>query len=247
MIRKQTYHIIVVIIITIITFGCGKDSACLKNAGKVVTEDRTTLEVFDKISINHNINLVIKQDSIVSLFVKGGENLLTRINTNIEDGILKISSDNKCSFLRDYDNEVTVYLSITNLTNIEYLGFGNILSEGVLNFPELTIESREGTGTVNLTMNSNNLYLKQHTGPADFNISGYTKFLYVYTNGNGWVYCQNIISEKAHVSSNGTGDVFVRVNDELRIELRSLANINYYGTPSLNITENSGSGKIIKK
>jgi hypothetical protein len=226
---------------------CDKDSACLKGAGSVVTEDRTGTESFDKIFLNHNINLQITQDSNVSVIAVGGENLLSRIITKVEDGTLKISSENKCSFLRDYDNLITVYLKVPNIKNIEYIGFGDITSNGVLNFPELTIDSREGTGNVNLTLNSTNLYLKQHTGPADFNIHGFSKFLFIYTNGNGWMYCQDMVAEKAHISSNGTGDVFVNAVNELRVELRSIGNVNYYGNPLLNVTEHSGSGEILKK
>jgi hypothetical protein len=226
---------------------CDKDSACLKGAGSVVTEDRTSTESFDKIFLNHNINLQITQDSNVSVIAVGGENLLSRIITKVEDGTLKISSENKCSFLRDYDNLITIYLKVPNIKNIEYIGFGDITSNGVLNFPELTIDSREGTGKVDLTLNSTNLYLKQHTGPADFNIHGVSKFLYVYTNGNGWMYCQDMLADKVHVSSNGTGDVFVNAENELRVELRSIGNVNYYGNPVLNVTEHTGSGEVIKK
>ena len=91
------------------------------------------------------------------------------------------------------------------------------------------------------------MYLKQHTGPADFNIHGVSKFLYVYTNGNGWMYCQDMLADKVHVSSNGTGDVFVNAENELRVELRSIGNVNYYGNPVLNVTEHTGSGEVIKK
>jgi hypothetical protein len=149
--------------------------------------------------------------------------------------------------LRDYDNLVTVYLSCPNIKNIEYIGFGDITSNGVLNFPELTIDSWEGTGRVSLNLNSNNLYLKLHTGPADFSISGFSNFLYVYTNGNGWIHCENILAKKAHVSTSGTGDIFVNPEEELRVELRAIGNVNYYGNPILNVTEHSGSGQIIKK
>ncbi|TXB65505.1 DUF2807 domain-containing protein [Vicingus serpentipes] len=244
--NKIVKYLIAIIYICLLN-SCDKDSACIKGAGNIVTEDRTTSEYFDKIFLNHNINLQIIQDSNISIVAVGGENLLSRIITKVEDGTLKISSENKCSFLRDYDNLITVYLSVPNIKNIEYIGFGDVTSNGILDFPELTIDSREGTGKINLELNSKNLYLKQHTGPVDFNISGFTKFLYVYTNGNGWVYCQDIVSEKVHVSSNGTGDVFVNPLDELRIELRSIGNVNYFGNPLLNITDQSGSGEIIKK
>ncbi|MCB9361060.1 MAG: DUF2807 domain-containing protein [Flavobacteriales bacterium] len=245
--KYKIVQFLIAIIFICLLYSCDKDSACLKGAGNVVTEDRTPTESFDKIFLNHNINLQITQDSNVSITAVGGENLLSRIITKVEDGTLKISSENKCSFLRDYDNLITIYLRVPNIKNIEYIGFGDVTSNGILNFPELTIDSREGTGDVDLTLNSTNLYLKQHTGPADFKIHGVSKFLYVYTNGNGWMYCQDMLADKVHVSSNGTGDVFVNPVNELRVELRAIGNVNYYGNPVLNVTEHTGSGDIIKK
>jgi len=41
--------------------------------------------------------------------------------------------------------------------------------------------------------------------------------------------------------------VSVNVRDDLRIELRSLGDVIYYGNPILNITENTGKGQIIKR
>jgi len=239
--------VVLLLIICITVVSCDKDANCLKGNGNVVTETRTLGASFDYIYLNHNINLNIKQDSIASITVTGGSNLLSGIKTSVEGNTLRILSKNKCSYLKNYDNQITVNLSVPDLKGIEYLGFGDVKSVNTLNFPDFTFDSREGTGDVTMSMNSIHTYFKQHTGPADFNLSGYSKHSFVYTNGNGWFYAGNLISENTHVSSNGTGDVFVNATNTLKIELRSMANVNYYGDPVLNVTEHSGSGEIIKK
>ena len=233
------------LVICISIHSCDKDSNCLKGNGNVVSETRTLGASFENIYLNHNINLILKQDSTVSITVTGGSNLLSGIKTNIEGSTLKIFSDNKCSYLKSYDNSITINLSVPNLKNFEYVGFGNVSSANTLNFPDFTFDSREGTGDVSLALNSTYTYFKQHTGPADFNLSGYSKHSYVYTNGNGWFYAGSLKTENTHVSSNGTGDVFVNASNTLKIELRSMANVHYYGNPTLNITDHSGSGDII--
>jgi len=148
---------------------------------------------------------------------------------------------------RDYNIPITVYLTIPNLTRIDYTGQGNITSTSTLNFTDLKIESRAGTGSINLDLNVNNLSIKQHSGPADFTFTGNANKSYIYTLGNGWFYLSNLVTNSVHVSHNGSGDVIVNAVNELKVELRYKGNVIYYGNPSLDVTLHTGEGEIIKK
>jgi len=160
---------------------------------------------------------------------------------------LVIKSDNKCSFLRSYSKPINVYLTTPNLKRINYKGNGNISSTNVLSFADFSIDSDGGTGSVNLALISEKLNIQQHNGPADFTLIGFTKELYVYSLGTGWFFLDNLNANSAHVSCNGLGDITVNVLNTLRIDLRYIGNVNYYGNPILDVTEHSGSGKIVKK
>lgn len=241
----KNFRYIILIVATIAFLGCDKNTACFKGSGTTITEVRK-VESFEKIFLDNNINLTIKQGAEISLSVTGGENLLTRIVTKVEEGQLKIFSENKCSFLRKYD-AIDVNLTVPNLTNLDYEGHGDVVGVGELNFPEFSFDSKQGTGDVDMNLKTDQLYIRQHTGPADFKITGETKNLYAYTNGNGWVKMEGLIADFAHVSCNGTGDVFVRATNELRVELRHTGSVHYYGDPTLEVTEHTGSGKIVKK
>jgi len=244
---KLLIKIVLFIVLTSAITSCDKESACLKSNGNNVSESRQVTGAFEKIYLNHNINLVITQDSVVSLTVIGPENLLPKIITNVEESTLKIFSENKCSFLRSYDYQITVNLSVPDLKKIDYLGFGNITSNGALNFPSFTFDSFEGTGKINLMMNSDELSFRQHNGPADFTIAGTSKSTYVYTLGNGWFFLQNLQSDDVHVNHAGTGDVFVTANNSLLAELYAIGNIYYFGNPIVSISQYEGSGEIKKK
>ncbi|PCI99600.1 MAG: hypothetical protein COB15_03825 [Flavobacteriales bacterium] len=234
-------------IIAITFFSCGKDSACFKGTGKIVEEQRVISSDVTMIRTQNNIDIVITQSNEASLTIEGGENLLPYINTDVSGTEITISSDNKCSMFRDYSIPITAYLSLPNITKINYTGQGNITSTNTLNLTSLDIESSGGTGSINLNLNVNDFSVGQHSGPADFTFTGSVKNARVYTLGSGWFYLQDFISEKLEVNHSGIGDVILNVTDRLDIGLQSHGNINYYGNPTVIIYTHTGSGQIIKK
>ena len=247
MLQKRTQQVLFISIVSMFCLSCGKDSACFKGSGKKITEQRAITNEITSITIGNKINLVITQSNEPNLILEGGENLLPYINTDISGNELTISSDNKCGFLRDSNEPLTVYISISNLIRIEYTGHGTITNTGTLSLQKLDIESFGGTGSLNLSVNAMAVSVKQHSGPADFTIRGNVKTLFVYTLGSGWFYLEGFIAQSAHVNHSGIGDVLVNASSNLSVELRSRGDLLYYGNPIVSIDPHVGSGDIIKK
>lgn len=248
MMRSAKKHIILFYLSgVIILFACGKESSCIKSTGKTITEQRSVDGVFDRIKIEDNVNLILRQDSVSILKIEGGENLLPYITTEINGSTLEIANGNKCNFLRTYKKTVTVYLSTPNIVEIDYTGKGDISSSGVLNFSEFRFETHNGTGSVNLALNSDAISLRSHAGATDFTISGTTKDLYVFNGSNSWFYMNNLLANSVHVNSEGTGDVIISPINSLYAEIIFLGNIIYSGDPDVTIGRHTGSGKLIKQ
>ncbi len=240
-------HQLLFSIITIAFFSCGKDSSCFKSTGNIVQEQRAVSSDIEMIRVEDNIDVVITQSNEPSLIIEGGENLLPYINTDISGAEISFSSDNKCSMFRDYSIPITAYLSLPNLTHINYTGQGVITATNTLNLSSLSIESSGGTGSMDLQLDVNDFSLKQHSGYADFTFTGSAKSSYVYTLGNGWFYLSNFVAKNTHVSQNGSGDIIVNSTNTLLVELTSVGNIDYYGNPTVTISRHTGSGELRKK
>jgi hypothetical protein len=148
---------------------------------------------------------------------------------------------------RDNSIPITVYLSLPNINRIDYTGKGDVTSTNILNVPNLDIEARGGTGSFNLKIDVDNIFVRQHSGPADFTLLGKANESYIYTLGNGWFYLNAFITDKSHISHGGTGDINVYAINSLLIELYSSGNINYFGNPIITISNHSGNGQLIKK
>jgi hypothetical protein len=244
---QQKYQLFVIVLFMVVVSSCGKDSACFKGTGDIVKEQRNITTEVTSIITEDNINIVIAQSNDAGLVVEGGENLLAYVNTEISGSVLSLNSDNRCGMFRDNTIPITVYLSIPNLTKIEYTGQGNISSANILNFPSFEFDSFGGTGSVNLNLNVGDLKLRQHSGPADFTIAGNVNKLYVYTLGQGWFYLDQLVANSAHVNHSGIGDVFVNVKNELSVELRSRGSVYYVGVPAVSVSPNIGEGVVEAK
>lgn len=247
MLLKVKYQILFIVSILIVLCSCGKESSCFKDTGKIIIEQRVISSDVTTIKTKDNIDIIISQSAEPSLRIEAGENLVPYINTTISGGELSISSDNKCSLFRNYDTPIIVYVSLPNLTKIDYTGQGIITSSGILNFPDLKFETRNGTGSINLELNSNDISVIQHTGPADITISGATNNLYAYSGENGWQFLNNLNANFVHVNNAGTGDIILTANSTLLVELTSLGNIDYYGSPAVTVSVHTGSGELRKK
>ena len=241
------YRWLIFLVLLMGVISCGKDSACFKSTGEIIKEQRKISSDVRSIVTANNIDIVITQSNDARLTLEGGKNLLPYINTTVSGNELTISSDNRCSMFRDYDIPITIYLSIPDLRRIDYTGQGNITSTNILNFSDFTIETNKGTGSINLQLHSTNIALFQHTGPADFTLSGSTDNLYVYSGGKGWFFLNHLVANNVHTNNDGSGDMLVRVNNTLLVELTFLGNIDYYGNPNVTVSKHSGNGELRKK
>lgn len=244
--KLKRLNIIILMISILILESCGKESSCLKSSGDILKEVRS-VGVITKIKMNDNINLILTQSVETTLTVEASENLMPYIKTILNSGTLELINDNKCDFLRNYKKPINVYLSVPNLTEIDYNGKGNITNIGILNFPFLKIDNKNGTGNVNINVQSEEVRLYSHSGAASFTLSGTTNKLFVFSGSSTGCYFSSLTANSVHVKNAGVGDVSVNANNSLLVELTSLGSIIYSGNPVVTISVHTGSGQLIKQ
>ena len=90
----------------IVISSCKKaeDRSCWKSAGKS-SDTIIYVNNFSKLSLNENMSFELIQDSINSIHISGGKNLISQIQVQQNsDGSIDINNLNKCNFLR-YKND----------------------------------------------------------------------------------------------------------------------------------------------
>lgn len=170
------------ILLLLILVGCNGEKSwdCLQNAGDIISRDFQVAS-FSKIRIEGEVTLKLKQDVNQKVSVESGENLFSDISVVIDGETLVIRDINKCNLVRDYGLTVA-YVSVANLTEIRNSSSFDVIGEGILNFPELTLTSNT-TGGIEDVRKGGDFYLNlkcenftvSANGQSIFYISGQTQ------------------------------------------------------------------------
>ena len=155
-------------------------SDCFQSTGSVITTE-FEVEPFTKLRFENDISVVLKQEPVQKVYIETGENLLSNIEVKVEDGVLIIKDNHGCSLAREY-GVTKAFISVPNLTEIRNSSPRDITSDGVLNFPSLSLVSNT-TGNIEGSNKSGDFILQvvcenfnvSANGQSIFYISGETK------------------------------------------------------------------------
>ena len=241
---KIKYAALISIVLLFTT--CKKDHMldCFKSAGKIVTDSRTS-SPFVNIDLNNNVDLVINPNSAFYIKVTAGENIIDGIITEIDGGTLYIRNENRCNWMRSFKNTYTVEVGMDKPVNITYYGSGDINCKDTIRSDEFTFDCKNGSGSINFLFNCEATHLNNHTGRSDIHAKGFSRVSYIYLNDVGTLDAEEFETNNSYITNTSTGDIKVKVKEDLGVIIKYVGNIFYTGNPhtiSQNIT---GSGKLI--
>jgi len=241
------YLIIIFGIFLLTLTACEKSSLgdCFKTAGKTIIEHRD-IPVFKHINLEDNVNLVITQDNRYAIKVETGENLAAKIITEVTDSTLYIRNQNTCNWSRNYSNEITVYISFQELTSINYRSSGNIVSTNTIVSDSLNISVWDGTGIIDLEIDTKKSVLNLHYGAVDFYIRGKSGVNFIYAASYGPFYCEELKTIYTYMNNRGSNDCYVWATWHLGVVIEYLGNIYYKGDPVTINANITGTGQLIQ-
>ena len=167
------------IALVFLLLSCDSENAwdCTQAAGDSISKEYNFPE-FCKIRIEDDVTLYLKQGNIQQVILETGENLLNDISVSVEGETLVAKNHNSCNLVRDY-GITKVYVTAPNISEIRNSSAYDVIGEGVLNFPALTLVSNSTAGPENirksgdfiLTINCERLNVNAN-GQSVFYISG---------------------------------------------------------------------------
>ena len=136
---------------------CNSENAsdCFQTSGPMIQQE-ITLDVFDKILVNRDVALILKEGSPQNVIIETGENLMNDVEAIVVDGKLILSDNNSCNYVRDY-GITKIYVTAPNITEIRSSTQYDVSSDGVLTYPNLTILSEDYNEPDTLTVGNFNL------------------------------------------------------------------------------------------
>lgn len=218
----------------------------IKRTGKESTI-KVILGNFNTISLYQKLNLVLIPDTLNFAEIKGGENVIGLISTDIKDGELILENDNRFNWTRSYQRDITIFLHAKKINHIKFYGSGTISSSSTITTDTLELEMFKAAGSIKLDVNATAVNCYQHTGPSDVTLSGKSDVTSIYSGGNGFIYTEKLNSRSCLVNHSGTGDMIVTARDYLDVQLFYIGNVYYTGNPATISSSMKGEGTLIKK
>jgi hypothetical protein len=213
------------------------------NSENIVDENRTVAG-FSGVSSAGNYNVYITMGASESLRLEGNADVISEIETKIENGILKISKKKTLNKKTWKSTErVDIYIEAKTLHSLIVLGSGDIQVTGLVNASKLT-NTISGSGSISLEMDAKN-YVALISGSGEIKASGKSQNTSITIAGSGDFEGANLNSEIANVKISGSGDIVLTVNKNLDALVSGSGDVKYGGNPSVKYSK-SGSGNISK-
>lgn len=233
-------------------FSCDSENAfdCIQTAGDIIQEE-VTLPTFEKILVNRDIELIIREGTDQQVIIETGENLIGDVKAEVIGDRLVLTDDNTCNYVRDY-GITKVYVTSPNITEVRSSTQYDISSDGILNYDDLTLLSEDfnmpGTFTVGdfrLSINATRLRAVANN-ISFFYIDGQVENLSIgFFSGAGRFEGENLIAQNIDVFHRGSNDMVVNPQQSLTGELRGTGDLISVNQPAIVDVERLYTGQLI--
>ncbi len=216
------------ILLIILLLGSGMTSGCsgitsgrqrIVGSGNIISETRLATG-FTSIVLESPADIRVSYGSTESVVVKGGDNIVPLIETNIENArlVIKVKADATYKTTQPVQVDITV-ISLEGIIN---LGVGNIQISGI-------------TGDA---------FEVEHKGSGSTILTGTVNSVNFTLSGPGSINGDQLIAKNGMVVNNGTGMITVYASDHLEAIVNGSGSIHYHGNPATIHKSVNSSGSI---
>lgn len=224
---------------------CNNEDApdCFKSAGDIVKESRE-LSSFDQLMIEDNFQIEIIQDSIYKVEIEAPKNIIPKLETSVESGVLYISNKNTCNFVRSFKPKLQLKIHAPWIREIQNRGTGDIRSPQTLFFPYLKIENRHAAGVVDLDIIGDSVFSYTQTGVADVILKGAVIKAELFNQGLGSIEAAALQTQELYINNSSINDITGYCSGYLFAINYFSGNITVFGQPVQKDIFQNGNGNI---
>lgn len=199
---------------------------------------------FSGVASSGSYDVYIKIGAKESLRLEGDDDLISKTETVVENGILHIRTKEEFRNRGMSFKSVKVYVTARELNSLSVSGSGSIKVEDRLK-ADAFAASVSGSGSIDAAGISANSLKARVSGSGSLETSGNAKEATVSVSGSGSFNGKNFRTDVADVQVSGSGDVYIQAENTLDGKLSGSGKIYYSGNPK--VTEKkSGSGRLVK-
>jgi len=208
------------------------------------TEDRH-LSGFHALEVAGPFDVRLSQGATESVKVEAPEEVIGRITTEVNNGVLKVYNKHNENFHWGdafHHRKILVYVTVKDINSIMVTGSGDVAFTEGIHADRLTLHV-SGSGDVNGMLEVKDLEAGI-SGSGDVKLSGHADNSQIRISGSGDYSARGLHTSNTSVHISGSGDASVYVTDKLDASVSGSGDISYSGSPKSVLKSKSGSGDI---
>lgn len=212
----------------------------IKGNGKIKTENREVKESFNSIEVERGIEVEVTQGKPSSIVVEADENIIQYITTNINDGVLVITSTKSI----DFSSNKKVSVTIPEILALSSSSGSQILSKSIINSSSLSLTSSSGS-SIEVDIETEKVTCKSSSG-SNIKAKGKTLELKADASSGSQIDNEKLLANIVNADASSGSSIEVKPLEKLTAEASSGGNVTYFNTPK-EISKNESSGGTVSK
>ena len=216
-----------------INFGNG-----IKGSGNITTETRTVNQDFKKIEVSQGIKVNVEQSDNKSITVEVDDNLQQHILTKVENGVLKIKSDE--NYNTNESPIVNVKMPIIN--GLKSSSGSEITSTGLLITDKIDVKSSSGS-EIKIEVEADDITLETSSG-SQIEVSGKALKVSTSSSSGSEIDAKNLMANEINSVTNSGSSTAVYPIVKLEGKASSGSEITYHNNPKTISKEEHSGGSV---
>lgn len=205
--------------------------------------DKRDLEEVTHLKVSGIFNLYLSQGDQPSIRIDGNEDQIKKLKTNQSGDVLELKFEEIKNNVFS-DSRPDVYLTLSQLKQLEFDGVGNIKTEGAFRVEEIKLEGG-GVGNILLQFEATKIDA-QFNMMGNMTLEGSADEINLSNEGIGNIDASKLLAQTMTLNSSGIGKVAVHCTGDLSITVNGIGAVSYTGNPNVVKEEINGIGKVTR-
>lgn len=243
---------LIYIISFFLAFACDSENAgnCFQRTGDIIQQE-VVVDTFDKILVNRDIELIIREGTEQKVIIETGKNLLNDVKASVVEGRLILTDNNTCNYVRSY-GATKVHITSPNITEIRSSTQYDISSDGILTYPSLTVFAENFSAPESFTNGNFRLQIDNSSFNLVFNnlsncfISGKTNTMNItFAAGTSRFEGRDLVAQNVVIWNRSSNDMIVNPQESIKGKISGTGDVISVNEPPIVDVEEQYRGKLI--
>ena len=211
----------------------------IEGNGNVIKKKIEITEDFNAITVSQGINVILTQNSIVSVEAEMDENLFALLETKVINNELKISFKKNIK----KSTKRTVYISVKEIVALSVSSAARIKGTNKLNIENLILNT-SSAGKIELDLIANSIN-SNISSASKINLKGSCQICNIEASSGSKFEAKELKAKQVVAKASSAAKIQIFATESIDAKSSSAANIICYGNPQKRNASKSSAGSIV--